>query len=106
MNINEGRLQGRAGKEMAAIYFPPWGVRQNPRCKDGHIPIWVGGFGRQVCGFKKPTIFWAVDNTPLIPAFGGGGGRDRGISEFKASLVCRVPEQPELHRQTLFQKQK
>jgi hypothetical protein len=30
------------------------------------------------------------------------GGRDRQISEFKASLVYRVPGQPGLQRETLF----
>jgi hypothetical protein len=34
----------------------------------------------------------------------GGGGR--WISEFKASLVYRVPGQPGLHRETLSQKTK
>jgi hypothetical protein len=34
------------------------------------------------------------------------GGRGRRISEFEASLVYRVPAQPELHRETLSQKNK
>jgi hypothetical protein len=33
------------------------------------------------------------------------GGRGRRISEFEASLVYRVPGQPELYRETLSQKQ-
>jgi hypothetical protein len=34
------------------------------------------------------------------------GGRGRQISEFKASLVYKVPGQPGLHRETLSQKKK
>jgi hypothetical protein len=34
------------------------------------------------------------------------GGRGRQISEFKASLVYRVPGQPGLHRETLSRKTK
>jgi hypothetical protein len=32
------------------------------------------------------------------------GNRDRWVSEFKASLVYRVPGQPGLHRETLSSK--
>jgi hypothetical protein len=32
------------------------------------------------------------------------GGKGRGISEFEASLVYRVPGQPGLYRETLSQK--
>jgi hypothetical protein len=34
------------------------------------------------------------------------GGRGRWISEFEASLVYRVQEQPGLHRETLSQEKK
>jgi hypothetical protein len=42
---------------------------------------------------------------PLIPALESQhlGGRGRQISEFKASLIYRVPGQPGLHRETLSQ---